>query len=334
MTHFEFELRRIEWWRLKVSATLLKPFAVGERSALHSARFGLAVMNHTRAPVTATVTAYTRIEQTLTTIGKILDCRPAPDEVLVHVDAGQDKCVIALSKAFPNIPVIVSSEAIGPGGGRNKLMAAARNEVVANFDDDSYPYDSDFFARALQIFALFPTTSVITAACIHPHESAPDERREVVKCGSFSGGAVVFRRKDLIRVGGYIPLPIAYGAEEEDIALRLYDCDMTILYSPWLRVFHDSTLEHHKDPVINAHVIANIGTLVLLRYPVRYWFYGSGQVANRIIWCTKVGRRSGILRGLGLLPVQAIKLRALRAPVSSKALIAKRRARYSGHRSF
>src|SRR4029077_6972862 len=109
-------------------------------------------------------------------IGKILNCRPAPDEVLVHVDDGQESCATALGETFPDISVFVSREAIGPGGGRNKLMAAARNELVANFDDDSYPYDSNFFARALQIFALFPTASVIGAACIHPHESAPDER--------------------------------------------------------------------------------------------------------------------------------------------------------------
>jgi GT2 family glycosyltransferase len=287
-----------------------------------------------RVSITATVTACTRIQQTLTTIGKILDCRPAPDEVLVHVDGGQEMCAKALGETFPDIPVILTNEAIGPGGGRNKLMAAARNELVANFDDDSYPYDSDFFARALQIFALFPTASVIGAACFHPHDSAPDERREIVHSGSFSGGAVVFRRKDLIRAGGYIPLPIAYGAEEEDISLRLYDRGMTILFSPWLRVFHDSALEHHRDPVINAHVIANIGTLVFLRYPMCYWFYGLGQVANRVLWCAKVGRWGGILRGLALLPVHVVKLRAFRAPVSSKAIVAKHLARHSERRSF
>ena len=206
---------------------------------------------------------------------------------------------------------------MGREGGANKLMVAARNELMANFDDNYYPYDPDFFARAFKIFSLFPAASVIGAACIHPHQSVPDARRESVKCGSFSGGAVVFRRKDLILVGGYIPLPIAYGAEEEDISLRLYDHDMTILFSPWLRVFHDSKLEHHREPVINAHVIANIGTVAFLRYPIRYWLYGLGQVCNRVLWCAKAGRWSGILRGLVLLPIQAVKLRGLGAAVSS-----------------
>jgi hypothetical protein len=92
-------------------------------------------------------------------------------------------------------------------------------------------------------------------------------------------------------------------------------------------VFHDTTLEHHSDPIINAHVIANIGMLAFLRYPNRYWFYGFGQVASRIRWCVSGRRRRGILRGLALLPIQILKHRALRAPVSPQAFRAKRKLR-------
>jgi GT2 family glycosyltransferase len=285
-------------------------------------------------PVTATVTAYVRAEQTIETIKNILRCQPAPDQVLVHVDAGMQDCAAAIRAAFSDIPIIVSSQSVGPGGGRNKLMAAARNELVANFDDDSYPYDLDFFGRALRLFELFPKASVIGAEVIHPHETIPVEQQAISEAASFSGGAVVFRRKDLMTAGGYIPLPIAYGAEEEDISLRLFEAGKTILFSPWLRVFHNNTLDHHKDSAINAHVIATIGMLAFLRYPKRHWIYGLGQVANRIWWCARSGRRRGILRGLALLPVQAMKYRALRAPVSPQAFRAKRLARSSALRNF
>jgi GT2 family glycosyltransferase len=276
--------------------------------------------------ITAVVTAYTRTNQTIATIQTLLECRPPPNEVLVHVDGGQDTCASSIRKVFPGVRIIVSDELIGPGGGRNKLMAAARNELIASFDDDSYPYDPDFFARAWRLFELFPHASVIGGRVIHPHEPVPGALQKIAECGSFCGCAVVFRRRDLIQTGGYIPLPIAYGAEEEDMSLRLFDRRMKILVSPWLRVFHDTPLEHHKAESVNAQVVANIGMLVFIRYPKRYWLFGLGQVANRIVWCIRVGRWRGILRGVFLLPAHIWRHRALRQPVSPLAFRAKRRA--------
>ena len=85
--------------------------------------------------ISAIVTAYERIDQTLATLRVIQSCVPAPDEVLVHVDANQVECEIAIRKAFPDVCVLRSDDQIGPGGGRNKLMSAAPCEFVERFDD-------------------------------------------------------------------------------------------------------------------------------------------------------------------------------------------------------
>src|SRR6185369_11564132 len=106
--------------------------------------------------ISAMVTAYERIEQTLATLRVIQSCVPPPDEVLVHVDANQIAVENAIRASSPNVRVLRSEAQIGPGGGRNKLVAAAQSEFVASFDDDSYPIDSDYFARALRIFEKFP----------------------------------------------------------------------------------------------------------------------------------------------------------------------------------
>ena len=102
--------------------------------------------------IAAIVTAYERTEQTLATLRVIHNCEPRPAEVLVHVDGNQGCCAEAIRAAFPEVRVLVSGKRIGPGGGRNKLMAAATSELVASFDDDSYPIDSDYFARAVRLF--------------------------------------------------------------------------------------------------------------------------------------------------------------------------------------
>ena len=117
--------------------------------------------------ISAIVTAYERVDQTLATLRILQSCVPAPDEILVHVDANQTACENAIRNAFPAIQILRSVEQVGPGGGRNKLVSAARGEFVASFDDDSYPIDSDYFARARKIFEKFPEASLVCAALYH-----------------------------------------------------------------------------------------------------------------------------------------------------------------------
>jgi GT2 family glycosyltransferase len=121
--------------------------------------------------ISAIVTAYERVEQTLATLRVIQSCVPPPDEVLVHVDANQHTVENAIRDAFPGVRVLRSEKQVGPGGGRNKLVEAVQSEFVASFDDDSYPIDSDYFARTLRIFEKFPEVSVICAALYHAGES-------------------------------------------------------------------------------------------------------------------------------------------------------------------
>src|SRR5438128_390266 len=116
------------------------------------------------ARITAIVTAYQRIAQTLATLEKIRACHPAPDEILVHVDGNQAQCKEAISKAFPDVHVLYSETRVGPGGARNKLIVAAKTQWVASFDDDSFPIDMDYFDRVQFLFEKFPAVSILCAA--------------------------------------------------------------------------------------------------------------------------------------------------------------------------
>ena len=92
----------------------------------------------------------------------------------------------AIRNAFPDVRVLRSNEQVGPGGGRNKLMSAAQFEFVASFDDDSYPIDSDYFARARNVFDRFPDASVICAALYHTGESIGLDDRSAQWTADFS----------------------------------------------------------------------------------------------------------------------------------------------------
>jgi GT2 family glycosyltransferase len=266
--------------------------------------------------ISAIVTAYERIEQTLATLRVIQSCTPPPDEVLVHVDANRRDCEQAIRKAFPAVRVLLSEEQVGPGGGRNKLVKAARFEFVASFDDDSYPIDADYFARAAKLFAQFPDAAVICAALYHAGETIGLDERCAQWTADFSGAACIYRRQAFLDAGDYVPLPVAYGMEEVDLALRLHARGGRILTTRWLRVFHNTNLERHADPRVTAGSIANLALLAYLRYPVTLWVVGMGQCANRLLWLLRHGRRRGILKGVTMIPAHLRANHQYRLPVS------------------
>lgn len=273
-----------------------------------------------KSGISAIVTAYERIEQTLATLRVIQSCTPPPDEILVHVDANRGECEQAIRKAFPSVRVLRSGVQVGPGGGRNKLVDAAQFELVASFDDDSYPIDADYFARAGKLFKQFPEAAVICAALYHVGEAIELDQKSAEWTADFSGGACLYRRQAFLDAGGYVPLPVAYGMEEVDLALRLHARGDRILTARWLRVFHNTDLRHHADPRITAGSIANLALLAYLRYPATLWVVGMGQCVNRLFWLLRHGRRRGIVKGVTMIPAHLWANHRYRLPVSNSAL--------------
>jgi GT2 family glycosyltransferase len=272
------------------------------------------------SPIAAIVTAYERTEQTIATLNVIQNCEPRPAEVLVHVDGNQLRCAEAIRAVFPEARVLLSREQVGPGGGRNKLMAAATSEFVASFDDDSYPIDADYFARAVQLCDQHPNASVICGVVYHRGETIALDARHAQWTADFSGGACVYRRGAFLDAGGYVPLPIAYGMEEVDLALRLHARGARILSSSWLRVFHDTDLQRHADASVTAGSIANLALLAYLRYPVSLWIVGVGQCVKRVFWLLQHRRLRGICTGVAMIPSHLRRNRQYRTPLQYEAV--------------
>lgn len=278
-------------------------------------------------PVSVAIPTYRRMAQLGDTLARIQSCDPAPAEIIVHVDAGDEDTGSYLAAAFPDVRVLSSSVRAGPGGGRNKLVAAASHELVASFDDDSYPLDGDYFARVCRLFAMLPDVAVIASRITDKGNPIADARAEVGPTVHFGGGGVAYRRADFIASGGYVALAVAYGMEEVDLCIRLIAMGKKIHATRWLRVFHDNDLSGHAAAPVTSASIANLALLVFLRYPLRFWPYGALQVANRIAWLLKMGRVSGVATGIARIPGHLWRHRGLRAPVSPSALSLFLRAR-------
>jgi len=255
------------------------------------------------------------------TVRNLKACEPPPAEIIVHVDGNQTACASAVRAAFPTARVILSQPNIGPGGGRNKLIAAAASPIVASFDDDSYPLDRDYFERLALLFDHFPEATVIAARIYHINEAVQEPEAAAEWVADFPGGACAYRREAFVQTGGYVPLPMAYGVEEVDLALRLREFRGRVLQTSWLRVLHDTDRVRHSDPRVTAASVANLALLTYLRYPVTLWAIGFGQCLNRIRWLLRNGRWQGIVGGIVSIPSHVLKYHAYRKPVSTKAVL-------------
>jgi GT2 family glycosyltransferase len=272
------------------------------------------------ANVSVVIPTYNRTEKLGVALEHILACDPAPAEVITHVDGGDIKTAGFLRSRFPGVKVLESEARVGPGGGRNKLIAAASLPIVASFDDDSYPIDHDYFGRLQAIFDRHAGAAVLGGVVFEDGDEIRTNKADCRWVADFHGGACAYRRSAFLETSGYVPLPVAYGMEEVDLALRLHAAGWGILESSWLRVRHESDRRHQYSPAITAGMVANVALCAYLRYPVTLWWVGAVQTMKMIWLMIRLRRFNGVLAGLGRIPVLAMRYRSYRSTVSSPKL--------------
>jgi glycosyltransferase involved in cell wall biosynthesis len=85
--------------------------------------------------ISVIIPTYNRPNKLLEAIAKISACDPCPDEIIVHIDGGDNITEQAIRDSqFQDVIILKSSTQVGPGGGRNRAIALAKNEIVASFD--------------------------------------------------------------------------------------------------------------------------------------------------------------------------------------------------------
>ena len=216
------------------------------------------------SPISVIVPACRRLERLLATLRCIRGCRPTPAEILVHVDGGAPDVVEAVSAFDPAIQVLTSTVLVGPGGSRNRLIREAKHELVANFDDDSFPAAPDYFARVMLLAERFPEAAMFSAASQEKEWRSEQFQRIAVP----SGCGCVFRKSWFERTRGFVPLTVAYNMEEVDIGLQLHALGGIIVHDPFLRVVHDHPKDEKSSSCINAEVVANTMLFSYLHFPV------------------------------------------------------------------
>ena len=263
--------------------------------------------------VSAVLPAYNRPEQTWETVEKLQACEPPPDEIIVYLDGGAD---MSLPEG---VKVLREREHLGPGGGRNLLLKAAKNDLVASFDDDSWPIDENYFSRIKSVATEYPSAALFAAEIHEKNKDAPQFRRDsACEVVDFVGCGCVYRKSALEGLRGYLPLQFAYGCEESDLSLQLFAAEKVILFHPSLRVFHNTEMSHHSSANVNAASLGNLALLAWLHYPLRSLVLGMLQVFSRLCFLFKKRRFRGLGRGVWLALQLPLQWRSHRSPLSAE----------------
>jgi hypothetical protein len=189
-----------------------------------------------------------------------------------------------------------------------------------SFDDDSHPVDSDFFDSVQRLFFEYPEVAILGAGIWHRNEPEKMRSKELACVPSYIGCGHAVRLAAYRQVRGYLPRPRAYGIEESDLSLQLFAAGWQICEARELRVFHDTDFTHHQSPEVTSGVIANVGLFAYLNYPIIGWGWGLVQVANKVIYCIRMGRIRGICSGIFQIPIDCYRYRRYRNPIAWKTI--------------
>jgi len=262
------------------------------------------------------IPTYNRGVAVCSILEKIQKCDPKPAEIWVHIDLADGILERELNRRFPKVGILTSPRRLGPGGGRHRCLQACTTPYAVSFDDDSYPIDTDFFSSVELLFSENPRVAIFGASIWHRHEPAKDRTEGLVSSPSYIGCGYAIRLAAYRQVRGYLPRPVPYGMEENDLSLQLFGADWHIYESGSLRVFHDTDLKHHNSPEITSGTITNVGVCAFLHYPVVGWGWGLLQVANIVLCSIRKGRIRGILSGIHNIPGDCYRSRRYRKPIA------------------
>jgi GT2 family glycosyltransferase len=276
------------------------------------------------------IPTFNRHAQLQSALDQIFSCERYPSEILIHVDAGDLETPKMLQEKFSGkVRWICATSNRGPGGGRNVLMEMAKTPWVVTFDDDSWPEIPDFFELLGQVITANPETGVVAFPINVRGQKPTHWPKQIQQASCFENCGCAIQREAFLQTDGFLPLRHAYGMEEADVSLQLLDKGWQILNVPDLWVYHDTGMEHHASPKVNAAQITNTALLAFLRYPITLWPLGILQTLHRVKYAISVGRFRGILKGLFDIPFACWKYRAARKQVKSETIYLARKLRSS-----
>jgi GT2 family glycosyltransferase len=215
----------------------------------------------------------------ITTKNRIVDLRracralqhldPPPLEVLITIDGSKEDVSGAVKAELPQARLFVNQIALGSVASRDRMMRAARGDLVVALDDDSYPEQLDCIGRIVPTFEQHPNLAVLH----FPQRT--DEYPETLGqmnfgsehlTRSFANSGAVLRRSVYLQLPGF-ESRFFHMYEEPDYALQCVAARYDVLFSPVVTIRHHYSAQARDEIRIHHRHARNELWSTLMRCP-------------------------------------------------------------------
>lgn len=240
------------------------------------------------------ITTRNRATDLAVTLRSLAALAPPPGEVLITLDGCTDNSRDVVAAHWPAARVFENHPGKGSIPARDHMLRFATSDLVLSLDDDSYPIDRDFFAKAISLFATdsklavlwFPQRSEEFPVSVNQSDFGPD-----LLTGSYSSSGAVIRRSAYLALPGYAT-DFGHAYEEPDFTLQC-------LSAGWHVRFHTGLLIRHHYSGVNRNELRthqlharNEAWSVLIRCPFPWWpFVLLRRAAGQFAYACKRGPR-------------------------------------------
>jgi len=219
--------------------------------------------------------------------------QPAPLEILITADGCADDTVAVVKAELPEAKLIVNETGRGSVASRDRMMRAARGDLVLALDDDSYPEQVDCLAR---IAPMFEQSSQLAIAHFpqrtdeYPETLAQTDFGPTRPTRSFANSGAVLRRSNYLQLPGFEP-NFFHMYEEPDYALQCVGASYEVLFTPVITIRHHFSGQTRNEMRNHHRHSRNEFWSVLLRCPFPYCV---GLAAYRIFSQFRYACKRGI----------------------------------------
>ena len=186
------------------------------------------------------ITTKGRLEELRRTYGILQQLNPPPLEVLITRDGCTEDVVAAVKGELPGARVFVNEIGLGSVASRDRMMRAARGDLVLALDDDSYPEQLDCVARIVPTFEQQPNLAVLhfpQRTDEYPETLAQTDFGPERLTRTFPNSGAVLRRSMYLRLAGF-ESRFFHAYEEPDYALQCVADGYDVLFSPVITIRH------------------------------------------------------------------------------------------------
>jgi len=227
------------------------------------------------------ITTKNRIAELRRTWRALQQLDPPPLEVLITTDGCTEEIVAAVKAELPEARLFVNQIGLGSVASRDRMMRAARGDLVLALDDDSYPEQLDCIGRIVPTFEQRSNLAVLhfpQRTDEYPETLAQTNFGPEQLTRTFPNSGAVLRRSTYLRLAGF-ESRFFHAYEEPDYALQCVAAGFDVLFSPVITIRHHYSGERRNEIRTHHRHARNEFWSTLMRCPLPF---ALGMIAWRV----------------------------------------------------